>query len=314
VTLTGTLDWPEIAISETADADADVFDAPTIAVADGEADDETRPEPSLATAPFFIEFDEPTRLDPERLGLIWELPPRVTRAIEPHSPLVALLAHLLPMIGILVFPLLMVEPPAPMPVQLVFEQPPPKPQPGEQSLPPTAPQAQAEAQSLPVPSTPVPPRPAQPPPKLTSVQPAPVQPPPPKPKPISRPVKPVPVPTSALPPRPREAPVPQYPTAGTSREGYLAYLATLTGQHIDLVPPSLVGNRRGETVLQVAVRRDGVIDGISILRSSGYADIDGRIEQMVAAVRRFPPVPDAFKGNPVELELDFAFPEALREY
>ena len=65
MTLSETLDWPEIAISETAAADADDFEfaVPAIAVDDGEAHDEDRLEPRLAATPFFIEFDEPARLD-----------------------------------------------------------------------------------------------------------------------------------------------------------------------------------------------------------------------------------------------------------
>jgi TonB family protein len=81
---------------------------------------------------------------------------------------------------------------------------------------------------------------------------------------------------------------------------------------MNLLPRSLVGTRRGETVVRVAVRRDGVIDRVSIARPSGYPDIDERVEQMVAAVGKFPPVPDAFAGSPVELDLDFFFPEALQ--
>ena len=102
-----------------------------------------------------------------------------------------------------------------------------------------------------------------------------------------------------------------FPGAGASRDGYLDYLVTLTGQHMDLLPASVVGSRRGETVLRIAVRRDGVIDRIAVAQSSGYPDIDDRVEQMVAAVGRFPPVPDIFVGSPVELDLDFFFPEAL---
>ena len=83
---------------------------------------------------------------------------------------------------------------------------------------------------------------------------------------------------------------------------------------MDLLPRSLVGSRRGETVLSVAVRRDGVIDHIAVARSSGYPDIDERVERMVAAVGRFPPVPDAFQGSPVELNLNFLFPEALQTH
>ena len=62
-----------VTLSETLDNFAVVIRDGVIS--DSAAVDDDRPEPSLAAAPFFIEFDEPARLDPERAGLIWELQP-----------------------------------------------------------------------------------------------------------------------------------------------------------------------------------------------------------------------------------------------
>ena len=96
-----------------------------------------------------------------------------------------------------------------------------------------------------------------------------------------------------------------------TRDEYLAYLVTLTRQHLDLLPLSVVGTRRGETVISVAVQDNGTISHLSVSRSSGYPDIDQRIMQMVAAVQKFPPVPQWFQGTTMELELRLRFPEAL---
>ena len=339
MTLSETLDWPEIAISEIAAADADDFEfaAPAIAIDDGEAHDEDRPEPSLASTPFFIEFDEPVRLDPERSGLIWELPPMVSRAIELRSPLVSLLFHLLPMIGIVIFPLLMIEPPPPIPVQLVFEEPPPPPPPppqqqpapkpppkfevplrgplssvdqgvvkppdlgrapdpmpnpaaGQQQQTPTETQTATAAQTPPVPE----PKPA--PPKESAFQ--------------------LPKPSGAQTPHHEEKPheaqhYARYAGPAATRDEYLAYLVSLTRQHIDLLPMSIVGGRRGETVISVTVYDNGRIGPLGVIRSSGYPDIDERIEKMVAAVGKFPPLPQWYQGNAVQLELTLKFPEAL---
>ncbi len=340
MTLSDTFDWPEIAISETASVDAEDFAAPAIAVDDHTAHDENRPEPSFAATPFFIEFDEPARLDPERSGLIWELPPMVSRAIELRSPLVSLFLHLLPMIGIVVFPLLMVEPPPPIPVQLVFEAPPP---------PPPQPRPQPQAAPKPPPKFEVPPHGP-----LSSVDQGTV-----KPPDLGRTPDPVPMPSAGpqqqtptetqtataeqAPPVPQPKPTPpkehqsafqlpkpsgaqtphheqtpreaqhyaRYAGPAATRDEYLAYLVSLTRQHIDLLPMSVVGDRRGETVISVTVYDNGRIGPLGVIRSSGYPDIDKRIEQMVAAVGKFPPLPQWYQGDAVQLELTLKFPEAL---
>ena len=56
---------------------------------------------------------------------------------------------------------------------------------------------------------------------------------------------------------------------------------------------------------------DGTIARISVARGSGYPDIDTKIEQMVAAVRRFPPLPQWYQGPQIELTFRLRFPEAL---
>jgi TonB family protein len=289
--------------------------------------------------PFFVGFDDPEPLDPERIGLTWELVAKRSSWMQSRSPLIALLLHLALLLLIVGWASTTNDDAPLIPVKLVIEQAPPEPEPQPVEQPPIPPQPEhAEAQSQPehVPSLPAPPAPTppvhpkaqRPPAKPALAQSAPTPPTPnppappkaqiqqeqlplPNPVPISHPAAPPPAPAAA-PPRPSEAPLPQFPSAGTSRDGYLTYLVTLTGQHMNLLPRSLVGTRRGETVVRVAVRRDGVIDRVSIARPSGYPDIDERVEQMVAAVGKFPPVPDAFAGSPVELDLDFFFPEALQ--
>ena len=291
MTLSETFDLLDIAPpSDTAAPDGDTFEPIRAAITDALASseipgDDERAEPSLASLPFFIEFDEPVRLDPERVGLTWEVVAQQPPRMRLRSPFVALLLHLAPLLLIVGWAATVTDDPPLVPVHLVVEQAPPKPEPQPVEQPPPTP-VHAEAQTRPVPL------------------------PPPKPAAVSHPAKPPPAPTPT-PPRPHAAAIAQFPSAGTSRDGYLAYLVTLTQQHIDLLPKALVGSRRGETVLSVAVRRNGIIDRIALARSSGYPDIDDRVEQMVAAVGKFPPVPDAFEGSPVELNLNFLFPEAL---
>ena len=57
-----------------------------------------------------------------------------------------------------------------------------------------------------------------------------------------------------------------------------------------VLPPSFLAGRRGVTVLKIVVRGDGTIARTEVAHHSGYGDIDSKVEQMIAAVRRFPPL------------------------
>jgi protein TonB len=339
VTLSETFDLLDASPDEKALAEADRFDSIEI---DAEPIEDDRPEPILAAAaPFFVEFDELPELDPERAGLIWELPPASPRAIELRSPLTSLAFHLLPLLGLILWPLMMVEPPTPIPVQLVFEQPPPPPPPPPppqpQPEPPKPPQLErpprgplssvdqgvvkqmqlgrtadpvkqpSAGQTQQNPTDTQTATTASPSPPLPLPKPA-----PPKDEQALHPPKPSGAHVDRREDTPHEAPhSARYPGYAANRDEYLAYLVTLTRQHIDLLPLSMVGDRHGETVISVVVYDNGTIGPIGVIRSSGYEDIDHRIEQMVAAVHRFPPLPQWYQGNAVQLELTLKFPEAL---
>src|SRR5262249_37912655 len=95
-----------------------------------------------------------------------------------------------------------------------------------------------------------------------------------------------------LSPNPHPAPRSTHiPGPAATRDEYLAYCMTLIGRYYDMVPPSFIAGRRGLTILSVVVLDDGTIARVEVKQSSGYRDIDSRIEQMVATVRRFPPLP-----------------------
>ena len=78
------------------------------------------------------------------------------------------------------------------------------------------------------------------------------------------------------------------------------------------MPESVVAGRRGKTVIGVRVLDDGTIAKTRIAASSSYPDIDSRIEKMVMAVGRFPPLPEALRGQNIELDLNLNFPEVFR--
>jgi TonB family protein len=318
VAVTETFDALEIAFREIA------FRAPTPV-------HEERAEPVLPAnvGPVFVEFNEPAPLDPERVGLVWELP-AATRPIRLRSPFVSLAVHLLPLLTIVAWPNPAPDIAAPIPVQLVFEEPPPPPAPEPKLMRPPAQPGRlssidmgdvkkdlGDALDL------APPAAGEKQPAPSEAQTATAAPTPPPPLPTAKPAPPkekaavqLPKPAGAPVPRRAETPHPAARSAeavgpSATRDEYLAYLVKLTRQHMDLLPRSFVAGRHGETVISVVVYDDGRIGPLGIVRSSGYPDIDRQIEQMVAAVRRFPPLPQWYQGNAVQLELTLRFPEAL---
>jgi TonB family protein len=334
-----TFDLLDIAIRDAPPDAHDRLDAFRLVISDDRAPDDGTPEPTLAATPFFVEFDEPTRLDPERVGLVWELPPATTaRPIRLPSPLVSLAIHLLPLLAIIGWPMPTPEVEKPIPVQLVFEQPPPPPPPPEAPKSPEAPkppepqfktgrlssvdQGDVKPPEMGLTTSMHPPSAGETQPDPAETQTATAAEPPP-PLPIPKPAPPkekspfqLPKPSGAAVPQHAEVPRPasrsaRYAGSAATRDEYLAYLVTLTRQHIDLLPLSYIGGRSGETVISVVVYDNGRIGPLGVLRSSGYPDIDERIERMIAAVGRFPPLPQWYQGNAVELQLTLKFPEAL---
>jgi len=105
----------------------------------------------------------------------------------------------------------------------------------------------------------------------------------------------------------------KYPGPAATRDEYLAYVHSLIRQHYNLLPLSMIGGRRGEADIEFVVLDDGTIGMIKVRQSSGWQDIDARVELMIAAVRHVPPLPQWFQGESMALVLHLPFPEALRE-
>jgi protein TonB len=96
------------------------------------------------------------------------------------------------------------------------------------------------------------------------------------------------------------------------RDEYCAQALGMTMRQIGLLPRSLTGMRQGEAVLAIHVLGDGTIDGVKVAQSSGYPDIDGRIEQMVAAVGRYPPLP-TWMGPSMDFTFQMHFPNKWQQ-
>jgi len=103
-------------------------------------------------------------------------------------------------------------------------------------------------------------------------------------------------------------PEPRAPGPAATRDEYLAYLVSLTRRHLDLLPTSMVAGRSGETILAVLVLGDGTIARVAVMHGSGYPEIDARVEKMVIAVGRFPPLPQWYQGPSMELSFRLRFP------
>ena len=314
------------------------------------APETARPEPVLAAAPFLVEFDEierrdPARLDPARaIAASEEAPPPSRRAALPLGLLASLAVHLLPLLVLLHWNSAPAESAAPIPVQLVLEEPPPPPPPeaskrpppgrlasvdiGDPAAKPDQPEAAAgRAADLPgdqpdktqIAAALPPPKP-MPPPELVSALPKPAPPPetaalPGAPQPIG-PVKP-PVKQAVvarLAPHPHPAPRAQVLGPAATRDEYLAYCITLVRRYYDMLPRSFLAGRHGATRLNILVLSDGTIVRVAVAQSSGYPEIDRRVEQMVGAVRRFPPLPQWVQGPSITLIYHLAFPDGLLEH
>ncbi|HEX3536993.1 MAG TPA: TonB family protein [Stellaceae bacterium] len=314
--------------------------APPDPVLEETADSDLTLGPELDETPDPDEPDEPSRLDPERAAepSASKRSGKGAAAVRPRGPVASFAVHAFALLAFFDWPAPSpVDPAQPIPVALVMEQPPPDM--GKQPAPPPAPAghlasddmgdvtakksgagapAPAEApktEAAPPPPTPQE-KPQQPESKPAKERVAALIPPL-KPTPPAQPeAKPEAAP--AAPPHPVETPhraprAARYPGPAATRDEYLAYLLTLTKQHFDLLPKAAVGDRQGETVVTILVLDDGTVARIGVSQSSGYPDIDARIEQMVAAVGRFPPLPQWYQGPRVELNLRLRFPEALEE-
>jgi TonB family protein len=299
---------------------------------------DARPEPRFGAVPLQVELDAVRRLEAARAPVRPPAPSQLRGRTLPFGMLAALAVHLSPLLLLLSWTSAPAEIATPIPIELVLEQPPPPPEPKPEQKaekPPTPPplgrlasvdMGEPAKELQPPASSPdqhqSEPRETQeaavmppPPPDLVSALPKPVSPPepptaapplpePPPPKPAAKPVVATPHPPKPRPARPLLVPGPE-----ASRDEYLAYISSLINRQSHLLAPSALGGRRGVAVISIMVLGDGTIARLAVKRSSGYPDIDARIEQMVAAVRRFPPLPQWIQAPHVMLDYHRVFPD-----
>jgi len=95
-----------------------------------------------------------------------------------------------------------------------------------------------------------------------------------------------------------------------TRDEYCAYALSQTVSHIDLLPLSLVGARHGDTSVGIRVREDGTIVSVTVVKSSGYTDIDEKVREMVLAVGHLPPLPQWVLGQYADFTFHIHFPNS----
>lgn len=96
-----------------------------------------------------------------------------------------------------------------------------------------------------------------------------------------------------------------------TKDEYCSYALSLITKHADLVPLSLLGARRGDTVVSLRVFENGTISQVRVVKGSGYTDIDERVAQMVVAVGRLPPLPQWMPGPYQDFIFHMHFPNFL---
>jgi TonB family protein len=331
--------WPEwVTLAEDLPSPPDTPEDPALTDDETSLPDDLRYEPALAATPYLIEFDEIDRLDPERAEIPPDAPPSRPPTWLVVGLICSLLVHLVT-IGVFLFPRFDAqEAQQPIPIRLVLETPPPPPPvPAQIQTPPPEPHGHLASEDIGnvnaksgQADTDV---------KETTAKPAPtpapslVPPPPPeKPTPPKDQVATLAdpkIPPPLLDSRPRfSVPPAAHPSTEThvaahpgrvpgpaaTRDEYLAYLVSMTKQHFDLLPMSFIGGRTGETSLAILVMADGTIARISVADGSGNPDIDNQIEKMVAACRKFPPLPQWYQGASMELIFKLHYPEAIERH
>jgi protein TonB len=303
----------------------------------------------LVSGSRLIELAEQMRLDPMHLASD-KRSPRPKRGL-PRGLILSLLLHSLPLLTLIGWRPTPVEIPTPIPIQLVIEQPPPppvKPEPPG-SPPPQIRSASADFAEHPAPkleqgTADAPPTPAEPPPPVeTQTAAAAPPPPPPEPAPAEEQgqIPAVETKTAAAPLPPKPAPhkhqttLMSLPMASAwplplhqdhphelqrfasltgpdaVRDEYCVRALNLTLRHLDLLPLSYLGGRRGRTVLTIRILGDGTINSVKLAQSSGYTDIDQRIQRMVFAVGQYPPLPPRMPGTWMDFTFLMVFPDAL---
>ena len=96
--------------------------------------------------------------------------------------------------------------------------------------------------------------------------------------------------------------------AGVDFKPYLVQvLAAVRTNWLSVIPESARMGRRGRVLVQFIINRRGAVPKLVIAESSGTAAFDRATVAGISASYPFPPLPNAFKGNEIRLQLAFTY-------
>ena len=84
-------------------------------------------------------------------------------------------------------------------------------------------------------------------------------------------------------------------------------LAAVRTNWLAVIPESARLGRRGRVLVQFIIDRRGTIPKLVIAESSGTAAFDRAAVAGISASNPFPPLPTAFQGNEIRLQLAFTY-------
>ena len=84
-------------------------------------------------------------------------------------------------------------------------------------------------------------------------------------------------------------------------------LSAVKRNWLAVVPESARMGRRGKTVIQFAINKDGGVPKLVIALPSGAEALDRAAVAGISASNPFPPLPDEFRGTQIRLQLNFMY-------
>ncbi|HEX7381144.1 MAG TPA: TonB family protein [Nevskiaceae bacterium] len=132
--------------------------------------------------------------------------------------------------------------------------------------------------------------------------------------PSAEPVPAMQPPTQAAAPVPTDAPAPIAQNPGVVGHrvdaAYKARLEKAIGEQLQYPRAAARRGREGVALVQVRMQRDGRIDGVVLIKSSGVAALDDEAQRVFRRMGRLPPLPADFL--PQAAEFEFEVPIAFR--
>lgn len=132
--------------------------------------------------------------------------------------------------------------------------------------------------------------------------------------PPAQPAPAAPAPVQPAVPAPAVAPIPAVPQGGTVvghrvDAAYKARLERAIGEHLRYPRSAARSGREGVALVQVRMQRDGRIDGVVLVKSSGVSALDDEAQQVFRRMGRLPPLPADFlpQAAAFEFEVPIAF-------